>query len=121
MIAALGLVASCGTTNGDGGSSRANSVEVTIDGSTERLTFSDVYCSGPSGEIKQVTAKVDNELPLLEVVPEQGRVMLKMGEERPHETNDADGVEQGDESITLSSVSVGDAEVEGTLTCTERN
>src|SRR5690625_6103411 len=39
--------------------SDSNTVSVTIDGETEEITFSDAYCSGPQGEIKNIIGKVN--------------------------------------------------------------
>lgn len=97
--------------------SDANTVAVTIDGNTEDITFTDAYCSGPQDEIKNIIGKVNNRPPLLKVSGSD-HVMLKMGEERPYESQVSDGLDITDETVTFDDVSVQGATIDGTLTCT---
>lgn len=97
--------------------SDSNTVTVTIDGDTEDITFTDAYCSGPQGDIKNIIGKVDNRPPLLKVSGSD-HVMLKMGEERPYESQVSEGLEINDETVTFDNVSVEGATIDGALTCT---
>ena len=98
-------------------SSDPNTVNVSIDEDTEEITFTDVYCSGPSGDIQSIIGKVDNEPPLLKVSGSD-RVMLKMGHEQPYTAQASDGLTIDDESVTFDEVSVSDAVIDGTMECT---
>jgi|GEM_PF-2998059 len=97
--------------------SDSNTVSVTIDGETEEITFSDAYCSGPQGEIKNIIGKVNNRPPLLKVSGSE-HVMLKMGEERPYESQVSEGLDISGETVTFDEVSVEGATIDGALTCT---
>ena len=98
-------------------SSDPNTVNVSIDDDTEEITFTDVYCSGSSGDIQNIIGKVDNEHPLLKVSGSD-RVMLKMGHEQPYTAQASDGLTFDDESVTFEEVSVSDTVIDGTMECT---
>ena len=94
-----------------------NTVNLSIDEDTEEITFTDVYCSGSSGDIQNIIGKVDNEHPLLKVSGSD-RVMLKMGHEQPYTAQVSDGLAFDDESVTFDEVSVSGAVIDGTMECT---
>lgn len=94
-----------------------NTVNVSLNGDTEDITFTDVYCSGPSGDIQNMIGKVNNQPPLLKVSGSD-HVMLKMGPEQPYAAQVSDGITVDDDSVTFDEVSVSSAVIDGTMTCT---
>ena len=97
--------------------SAPNTVTVTLDGDTEEIVFTDAYCSGPTGDIRNIIGKVNNQPPLLKVSG-SNHVMLKMGNEQPYKGQVSDGLTITDESVTFDDVSVSRAVIDGTMTCT---
>lgn len=98
-------------------SSNPNTLTVTIDGATQDITFTDAYCSGPEGNIKNIIGKVDNRPPLLKVSGSD-HVMLKMGNEKPYENHVSEGLTFTDNDVTFDDVTIQGAVVDGTLACT---
>ena len=94
-----------------------NTVTVTLDGETEDITFTDAYCSGPSGDISNIIGKVNNQPPLLKVSGSD-HVMLKMGHEQPYTAQVSDGLTIDDDSVTFDEVSASGAVIDGTMECT---
>lgn len=94
-----------------------NTLNVSLNGDTEEIAFTEVYCSGSSGDIQNMIGKVNNQPPLLKVSGSD-RVMLKMGHEQPYTAQVSDGLAIDDESATFDEVSVSGAVIEGTMTCT---
>lgn len=97
--------------------SEPNTVNVSLDGDAEDITFTDVYCSGSSGDIQNMIGKVNNQPPLLKVSGSD-HVMLKMGQEQPYTAQVSDGLTLEDESVTFDEVSVSGAVIDGTMECT---
>lgn len=106
-----------GSAEAPGSESDPNTVNVSLDGDTEDITFTDVYCSGPSGDIQNMIGKVNNQPPLLKVSGSD-QVMLKMGQEQPYTAQVSDGLTLDDESVTFDEVSVSGAVINGTMECT---
>lgn len=94
-----------------------NTVNVSIDEDTEDITFTDVYCSGSSGDIQNIIGKVNNQPPLLKVSGSD-HVMLKMGHEQPYTAQVSNGLTLEDESVTFDEASVSGATIDGTMECT---
>jgi len=100
--------------------SEPNTVNVSLDGDAEDITFTDVYCSGSSGDIQNIIGKVTSQPPLLKVSGSD-HVMLKMGQEQPYTAQISDGLTLDDESVTFDEVSVSGAVINGTMECTSRD
>lgn len=98
-------------------SSDPNTLTVTIDGEAQDITFTDAYCSGPKGDIKNIIGKVDNRPPLLKVSGSH-HVMLKMGNEKPYKSDVSEGLTFTDNDVTFDDVTIAGAVVDGTLACT---
>lgn len=94
-----------------------NTVTVSINGATQDITFTEAYCSGPTGDIRHIIGKVENRSPLLEV-SDSDHVMLKIGNEKPYKGQVSEGLSITDETVTFADVSVGGAVIDGTMTCT---
>ena len=101
----------------DSDDSSPNTVTVSIDGETQDITFTDAYCSGPTGEIRNIIGKVENRPPLLKVSGSD-HVMLKLGNEKPYESQVSEGLNIHDDAVTFADVSVAGAVIDGTMTCT---
>lgn len=97
--------------------SEPNTVNVSLDGEAEDITFTDVYCSGSSGDIQNIIGKVNNQPPLLKVSGSD-HVMLKMGQEQPCTAQVSNGLTLEDESVTFDEASVSGATIDGTMECT---
>lgn len=97
--------------------SEPNTVDVSLDGDGEDITFTDVYCSGSSGDLQNIIGKVNNQPPLLKISGSD-HVMLKMGQEQPYTAQVSDGLTIDDESVTFDGVSVSGAVINGTMECT---
>jgi len=94
-----------------------NTVTISINGDTQDITFTEAYCSGPTGDIRHIIGKVENRSPLLEV-SDSDHVMLKIGNEKPYKGQVSEGLSITDETVTFADVSVGGAVIDGTMTCT---
>lgn len=101
----------------ESGAADPNVVTVTLGDDPQDITFTDAYCSGPSGDIRNIIGKVNNGLPLLKV-SNSDHVLLKMGNEKPYEGRVSEGLSVQDEMVTFDDVSLDGAVIDGTLQCT---
>src|SRR5699024_9148128 len=82
-----------------------NTLTVTIDRDAQDITFTDAYCSGPEGDIKNIIGKVNNRPPLIKVSGSH-HVMLKMGNERPYEQEVSEGLTVTDNDVTFDDATI---------------
>ncbi|WP_344681535.1 MULTISPECIES: hypothetical protein [Actinomycetes] len=94
-------------------------LEVTLGGETHRVAPSEVLCSGPPGEVHHLIATTGDDSSRVEVAGEDFAQVRLEGAERPQETTSPDGIELGEAQVEFATAAVGDAEVEGTLHCSE--
>lgn len=91
---------------------------LTISGDETTIEPTDVYCSGPEGNIHHIIGKTDDGLPLVKA---EGThfAMVKTGNQRPYKTESPSGIEYGKDRVTFEDTSLGSGTLSGTMTCTE--
>ncbi len=92
-------------------------LELTTSSETITLDLTDVYCSGQPGQLHHLIGKTNHQLPLVEVTPGEF-AMVKIGQGRPFKSPDPHGVTVIEDGITFADTSLGDATLNGTVTCT---
>lgn len=115
----------------DSTADEANTLTVTFDGDAEDVTFSRVYCAGSPGQLHHMTAKLGkqhqhghhghghghHQATMLKV-SDSNHVLLKLGPGKPDSAQVTEGLTISDETIVFDGVTVADAILDGTLTCT---
>lgn len=90
----------------------------TASGTTTTLELTDVYCSGTPGDLHHLIGKTDHRPPLVEVTPGEF-AMVKLGDDRPYTSSAPSGITVEQDGVTFAGTTLGDATLEGTVTCTQ--
>lgn len=93
---------------------------LTHDGEETSFTPEVVRCEGEPGTIRHVTLTMDGEeLPLVEVTPDEFAMVKLEREGPPEKSSSTEGIAAEDGSVAFDAAEIGDVVVHGTVNCPE--
>ncbi|MFG7946218.1 hypothetical protein [Streptomyces cacaoi] len=92
-------------------------LKLTTPSGSTALAPTDVYCSGEPGELRHLIGRTNHRTPLVKVVPGEF-AMVELGHGRPYKSSAPTGVSVEKDGITFAGTKLGNATLEGTVTCT---
>lgn len=99
----------------------AGSLRIALEGEDTEFTPEIVRCNGEPGTIRNVVITTREDLPLLKITPGEF-AMLRLHEQGPPEESDStDGITAEDSTVRFDEASIGDAVVDGTVECLQRD
>src|SRR5699024_872829 len=97
-------------------------VTITLNGEDTSFTPEIVRCNGEPGTIRNaVLTMEDDELPLVKVNPGEFAMVKLDNHGEPEKASSTKGITAEDGEITFDDASIGDATVDGTVTCLQGN
>ena len=97
-------------------------VTITLNGEDTSFTPEIVRCNGEPGTIRNaVLTMEDDELPLVKVNPGEFAMVKLDNHGEPEKSSSTKGITAEDGEITFDDASIGDATVDGTVTCLQGN
>ena len=102
----------------DAAGEEAGTLTITLDGEDTTFTPEIVRCNGEPGTIRNaVMTMADDELPLVKVTPGEF-AMVKLDQRgAPEKSSSTDAITAEDGTVTFEDAEIGDAVVDGTVTC----
>src|SRR5699024_5053200 len=95
---------------------------ITLNGEDTSFTPEIVRCNGEPGTIRNaVLTMEDDELPLVKVNPGEFAMVKLDNHGEPEKSSSTKGITAEDGEITFDDASIGDATVDGTVTCLQGN
>ena len=99
---------------------RTGTLTLTQDGEKSEFTPEVVRCEGEPGTIRRVTLAMDgDELPLVEVTPDEFAMVKLEREGPPEKSSSTEGIAAEDGSVAFDAAEIGDVVVHGTVNCPE--